>query len=91
MKFLVGFSIGAVLGFLFAPAPGSETRRKLADAARSAARIPERKMEEKMAEAAERAEAKAGDIGGRVGREVAEAAVRAVKKEVLGNENKKSA
>jgi hypothetical protein len=76
---------------LFAPAPGGETRRKLADTAHSAASRSERKVQEKIAEAAQRAEAKAGDIGRRVGREAAEAAVRAVSKEVLGEQGKKSA
>lgn len=77
-RFLLGVGIGMCVGVLLAPAPGEETRQKIASRARDLMEIPERKMEEKAAEVAESAKEKAGDIGGEVGRKAAEAAVEAV-------------
>lgn len=91
MKFVLGFAVGVALGLVFAPAPGSETRRELKNKARELAHFPERKIEEKVREAASSAEQKAGDIGSRVGRDAAQAAVKAVTSEVLNKDNKQRA
>jgi gas vesicle protein len=74
-KFLIGIGIGIGLGMIFAPAPGEETRRSIAQGIRDLAEIPARKIEEKAEEAAEAAKEKAGDLGSRIGRQAAEAAV----------------
>ena len=44
--FLGGVAIGALLGILFAPAKGEETREKMADAARDWSERAKRKAEE---------------------------------------------
>jgi gas vesicle protein len=91
MKFVLGFAIGVALGIVFAPAPGSETRRELKNKARELSDYPERKINEKVQEAAASAQEKAGDIGSRVGRDAAQAAVKAVTSEVLKINDKQSA
>lgn len=53
-----GFVLGVVVGLLFAPAPGTKTRRRLADEAQHAADLARG--------FAERAEHAAEKIGGRV-------------------------
>lgn len=53
-----GFVLGAVVGLLFAPAPGAKTRRRLADEAQNAADLARG--------FAERAEHAAERIGGKV-------------------------
>jgi len=90
VRFLIGFGIGVVLGIMFAPAPGERTRAELARRLRDLSQVPERKVQEKVDKVAARAEAKAGEIGSRVGREVAEAAVKAVRSEVRGDEGKRT-
>ena len=91
MKFVLGFAIGVALGIVFAPAPGSETRRELKNKASELSHYPERKINEKVQEAAASAQEKAGDIGSRVGRDAAQAAVKAVTSEVLKTNDKQSA
>lgn len=88
MRFLLGFGIGVVLGIVFAPAPGEETRDRLLDKARELVHLPERKIQEKAQEIAEVSKDRAGEIGSRVGRQAAEAAVQAVKDEVLNKGQK---
>lgn len=80
MKFVLGFAIGVGLALILAPAPGIETRRRLLERMRELGQLPEKKAEE----FADTAKQKAGDLGGRIGREAAEAAVDAVKNDVLG-------
>jgi gas vesicle protein len=80
VKFLLGFAVGLGLGLIFAPAPGSETLKRITQKARELARIPEQKA----AEAADAAKEKAGEMGSRIGRQAAEAAVQSLKDEVLG-------
>lgn len=80
MKLVLGFAAGLVLALIFAPAPGEETRRRLAQKARELMHVPREKAEE----AAERAKERAGEIGAEVGRRAAEAAVEAVREDVLG-------
>jgi gas vesicle protein len=91
MKFVLGFAIGVALGIVFAPAPGSETRRELKNKVHELSDYPERKINEKVQEAAASAQEKAGDIGSRVGRDAAQAAVKAVTSEVLKINDKQSA
>ncbi len=91
MRFLLGFGIGVVLGIIFAPAPGEETRAQFADKLKNLAHAPQRKVQQTMEEVAAQAEAKAGDIGSKVGREVAEAAVKAVRSEVLNDTGERRA
>ena len=91
MKFFLGFGIGITLAILFAPARGEETRRQLGETARDWASAPRQQMEDKVEEIARKSEQKAGDVGSEVGRKAAEAAVRAVREEVLGNPETKRA
>jgi len=91
MKFVLGFAVGVALGLVFAPAPGTETRRDLKNKVRELSHYPERRIEEKVQQAAASAEQKAGDIGSRVGRDAAQAAVKAVASEVLKDDQKHSA
>ena len=91
MKFLLGFGIGVGLALMFAPAPGVETRRRLTEKAEDWAGAPQQKVREKVEEVARQSEAKAGEIGSRIGKETAEAVVRAIREEVVGNEGEKSA
>ena len=83
MKFILGFAVGVVLAILYAPAPGEETRGRLAEKARDLARLPQQKAEE----LARISKEKAGDLGGRVGRQAAEAAVEAVRSEIAGEKS----
>jgi gas vesicle protein len=71
MKFLFGLAIGVALGLLYAPAPGEETRRRLAEKARELPELPQQKAREIAASV----KAKAGDLGAKLGRQAAEAAV----------------
>ena len=80
MKFVLGFAIGISLGILFAPAPGVEVRSRLSQRIRELSNFPEKKA----AEFAEAAKERAGELGSRVGRQAAEAAVEAVREDVLG-------
>jgi len=80
VNFLVGLAIGIVLGLLSAPAPGRETRIRLLRRARELGHLPERKAEQ----FAQVAKEKAGELGSRIGRQAAEAAVEAVRDDVLG-------
>ncbi|HEX3104443.1 MAG TPA: YtxH domain-containing protein [Terriglobales bacterium] len=91
MKFVLGFAIGVALGMVFAPAPGSDTRRELKNKIRELGRYPEQKIEEKVQQAAASVEQKAGEIGSRVGRDAAQAAVKAVTSEVLEDDQKHTA
>jgi gas vesicle protein len=88
MRFLLGFGVGVVLGIIFAPAPGGETRTRLAGKARELVHLPERKVQEKVQEVADASKARAGEIGSRVGRQAAEAAVQAVSDEMLNRGQK---
>ncbi len=88
MRFFLGFGIGILLGMVFAPAPGEETRRRLSDKARAVAHLPERKLQEKVREMAEISKDKAGEVGSRVGRQAAEAAVQAVTEEMTNRGQK---
>jgi gas vesicle protein len=88
VKFFLGLGIGVALGILFAPARGEETRRQLSERAHDLASVPGRQMQEKVAEIARKSEQKAGEVGSEVGRQAAEAAVRAVREEVLGDPEK---
>jgi gas vesicle protein len=81
MKFLLGFAIGMGLAVLFAPAPGEVTRHRLL------ARV-QKKTREKAMEIADISQEKAGQIGEDIGRRVAEAAVQAVKEDLLSGEGK---
>jgi gas vesicle protein len=80
VKFVLGFVIGIVIGLLSAPAPGRETRQKLAEKARQLRQLPEEKVEQ----FAEATKERAGELGSRVGRQAAEAAIEAVRQDVLG-------
>ncbi len=71
---------------LLAPVSGEEARHTVADKARDLIEMPRRKVQEKMEQAAETAEQKAGDIGSKVGREAAQAAVEAVRQNVVGKD-----
>jgi gas vesicle protein len=81
MKFLLGFAIGMGLAVLLAPAPGEVTRHRLF------ARV-QKKTREKAMEIADISQEKAGQIGEDIGRRVAEAAVQAVKEDLLSGEGK---
>ncbi len=72
MKFILGIAVGTLLGMIYAPAPGEETRRNLANRVRETAESQEQKLQQK-----------AGEIGARVGREAAESAVAAVTNKVV--------
>lgn len=91
MKFLLGFGVGAVLGILFAPARGEQTRAELAEKARQLIRVPRQRAHEKLEQAAERAREEAGEVGSRVGRQAAEAAVKTVTSNLLGDKGKQTA
>jgi gas vesicle protein len=79
MKFLFGLAVGVVLGLIYAPARGEETRQRLMDKAGELADIPRQKAEE----LADVAEQKAGEIGARVGRDLAQSSVQAARGKVL--------
>lgn len=79
MRFFFGFAIGVGLGLLFAPASGEETRRRLMNKADELAAMPRQKA----MEMAEVGQERAGEIGAEVGRKAAEAAVEALKDNVL--------
>ncbi len=85
-RFLLGFGIGVGVGMLLAPVSGEEARHTVADKARDLIEMPRRKVQEKMEQAAETAEQKAGAIGSKVGREAAQAAVAAVRQNVVGKD-----
>ena len=80
MRFLLGFGIGVGLAMLLAPASGEETRGRILDKAQELADIPRKKA----AQMAEVSKEKAGQVGADVGRKAAEAAVEAVKQNVVG-------
>jgi predicted HicB family RNase H-like nuclease len=73
---------GVVLGMIFAPAPGSETREQLAERAREWLEVSAEK-------AAETSKEKAGDLGARVGRKLAEAAVEAAAQDLRARKRKR--
>ncbi len=91
MKFLFGVGLGFVVGMIVAPAPGTDSRRRLAQTVRGWVNAPRERMEEKVDEIARKSEQKAGDVGSEVGRKAAEAAVRAVREEVIGSPENKTA
>lgn len=74
MKFLFGLAIGVVVGLLYAPAPGEETRERLYEKAGDYARVPQ----EKLADLAQDKKEKVARMGERLGREAAESAVDSV-------------
>ena len=86
MKFLIGLSIGIGLGIIFAPAEGSEMRRRLAEGINELSDLPRKKA----MEFAEMSQEKAGQIGADIGRKAAEAAVGAVTEEMLGDDKRKA-
>ena len=79
MKFLFGLLTGVVLGMMYAPAPGQETREELAQKAREWS-----DLSQKAEQLAEASKEKAGEIGARVGREAAEKAVQAATDKIMG-------
>ena len=79
MKFLLGLFTGLVLGMMYAPAPGQETREELAQKAREWS-----DLSAKADQLAEASKEKAGEIGARVGREAAEKAVQAAADKLMG-------
>lgn len=81
MKFLLGFGIGIGLAMLFAPASGEEIRGRILDKAEELADLPRKKA----AQMADVSKEKAGQVGADVGRRAAEAAVEAVKDNVVGD------
>jgi gas vesicle protein len=81
MKFLLGFAVGLGLGLLFAPASGEETRRRLISKM-------ENKTRGKATGIADISQEKAGQVGEDIGRRVAEAAVQAVKDDLLSDKGK---
>ncbi len=85
MKFALGIAMGFVVGMLIAPRSGEETREMLLDKAGDLAKAPQREVENRLREIAKESERKAGEIGSEVGRKTAEAAVRTVTQEVLGD------
>lgn len=85
MKFLFGFALGVTLGLLYAPAPGKETRRRLAEKARELPELPQQKARQIAASA----KAKAGDLGAKLGRQAAEAAVEKATPNIAGQPTEK--
>ena len=81
MKFLLGFAIGLGLAVLFAPASGEETRQRLISKV-------ENKTREKAMEIANISQEKAGQVGEDIGRRVTEAAVQAVKENLISDQGK---
>ncbi len=82
MKFLFGLAVGVVVGLLYAPAPGEETREKLYEKAGDYARVPQ----EKLADLAQDKKEKVAQMGERLGREAAESAVDSVSEKLRNNE-----
>jgi gas vesicle protein len=80
-RFLIGFGVGIALGMIFAPAKGSETRDRLRDKAQELADLPRKKA----VQMADVSKEKAGELGERIGRQTAEAAVEAVKQNMVGD------
>lgn len=78
MRFILGLSIGVVVGLLYAPARGEQTRRKLWERIEDAGMSP-RQAALRMTDEAEK---KAGDLGERIGRRVGEATVEAIREEI---------
>ena len=72
MKFVLGLGTGIMLGLLFAPATGEETRRELAAKAEDFAQDSQRKILQK-----------AGDMGSELGRKAAESAVAAMTEKLV--------
>ena len=75
LKLMAGILFGTAVGLLIAPAAGSETRRRLMQAARD----PEELGREAVANIRE----KAGEMGANLGRQAAEKAVERVVPEKL--------
>lgn len=75
MKFLLGLGLGFSLALLFAPAEGSQTRRRIAKQARDLASTSEEKLSTAADRLSETAREKAGEIGSSVGRQAAESVV----------------
>jgi gas vesicle protein len=80
-RFLIGFGVGIALGMIFAPAKGSETRDRLRDKAQELADLPRKKA----VQMADVSKEKAGELGEGIGRQTPEAAVEAVKQNILGD------
>jgi gas vesicle protein len=78
MKFIIGLSIGVVIGMVYAPASGEETRRKLRERIEDAGISP-RQAALRMTDEAEK---KAGNLGERIGRRVGEATLEAIRDEI---------
>lgn len=75
VKFFVGVGSGVIIGLLFAPQEGSETRRRLARVAKEPGEV----AREKVADLRQ----KAGDIGANLGRRAVEKVVDTVVPERL--------
>jgi gas vesicle protein len=71
VKFIFGLAIGVVLGLLYAPRPGEETREELYDKAREYAEKPQQSI----ADAMEARKDKVAEMGARLGSEAAKSAV----------------
>lgn len=82
-KFLLGIACGIGLGLLFAPAPGEETRARLADAARRPGELARDKVQEVREDIAQ--------MGADLGRQVAEKAVDKVTPEKLKEQGRRQA
>ena len=74
MRFLFGIAVGLIIGLLYAPASGEETRERLYERAGEYARGPERKL----ADVAQEKKEKVAQMGERLGRQAAESAVDSV-------------
>ncbi len=85
MKFILGIAVGFFVGLLIAPRSGEETRELLMDRAGEIAEAPQRRVEERIREIARASEEKAGEIGSEVGKNTAQAAVRTIADEMLGD------
>jgi gas vesicle protein len=82
LKLMAGMLCGTAIGILIAPAPGSQTRRRLIQAARN----PEELGREAVANIRE----KAGEMGANLGRQAAEKAVDRVAPEKLSSQPRRT-
>ena len=82
MKFLFGITVGLIVGFLYAPAPGEETRERLYHKLGEYSQAPQRKV----ADVVEQNREKVADMGARLGREAVESAVDSVTEKLRNDE-----